>query len=130
MNCPYCKRLAVKNGLDRLKNGTVIQSYLCRTCGKRFNERTGTPMARLRTPKNTVAIALKMRTEGTGIRSTGRILEKSDSTVIRWEQRVADKVSAWSPPAPPGIDVTVEGDELYTQVGRNFSPKEISGVDN
>lgn len=123
MNCPYCDNVAVKNGKDRLKDGTVIQGYRCRMCDKRFNERTGTPMARLRTPKSTVAIALKIRTEGTAIRSTGRILDKSHSTVIRWEKRVANIASAWSPPAPSGIEVTVEGDELYTRVGRNFSPR-------
>lgn len=66
MNCPYCDNVAVKNGLDRLKDGTVIQGYRYRTCDKRFNERTGTPMTRLRTPKSTVAIALKMRTPGNG----------------------------------------------------------------
>ena len=47
-------------------------------------------MARLRTPTATVASALKMRTEGMGIRAAGRVLEKSHSTVIRWEKRVAD----------------------------------------
>lgn len=102
----------------------TVGLIFCRQIGdKRFNQRTGTPMARLRTPKSTVAIALKMRTEGTAIRSTGRILEKSHSTVIRSKKRVANIASAWSPPAPPGIDVTVEGNELYTRVGRNFSPR-------
>ena len=60
-------------------------------------------------------IALKIRTEGRGIRATGRILEKSHSTIARWEKRVADKVSSWSPPVPADAEVTVEGDELYTR---------------
>jgi len=63
-----------------------------------------------------------MRTEERRL-DLGRILEKSHSTVIRWEKRVANIASAWSPPAPSGIEVTVEGDELYTRVGRNFSDK-------
>lgn len=123
MDCPYCNHHAIKYGTERLKDGRQIQTYYCRGCHKRFNERTATPMGRLRTPTTTVAIALKMRTEGTAIRATGRVLEKSHSTVIRWEKRVAEILSAWSPPAPSGTDVTVEGDELYTRVGRNFSPR-------
>ena len=79
-------------------------------------------MARLRTPNQTVALALKMRTEGMAIRATGRVLEKSHTTIIRWEQRVADKESNWSPQAPPGTDVTLEADELYTRVDGNFPP--------
>ena len=39
---------------------------------KRFNERTGTAMSRLRTPSNVVSFALKMRSEGMGIRASGR----------------------------------------------------------
>lgn len=65
-----------------------------------------------------------------GIRAAGRVLEKSHSTVIRWEKRVADIARAWSPPAPPNVEVTVEGDELYTRVGRNFSPREVARLDN
>ncbi len=80
-------------------------------------------MANLRTPKALVVSALKIRTEGTGLRATGRILGKSHSTVIRWEKRVADMTKAWSPPAPPSKEVTVFGDELYTRVGRNFPPR-------
>lgn len=122
MDCPLCKDLAIKYGTDRLKDGRQTQTYYCRRCHKRFNERTATPMARLRTSKDIVAHALKIRTEGTGIRVTGRIVEKSHSTIIRWEQRVADRLESWSPPAPPGIEVTIEGDELYTRVRENLPP--------
>lgn len=79
-------------------------------------------MARIRTPTGTVTLALKMRTEGMGIRASGRVLEKSHSTIIRWEKRVAAFESNWSPPAPVDGDITVEGDELYTRVGENLPP--------
>ena len=130
MNCPLCKDFAIKYGTERLKDDRQTQTYYCRRCHKRFNERTATPMARLRTPKNMVALALKMRTEGTGIRATGRILEKSHSTILRWESRVADKVSDWSPPVPPDTEVTVEGDELYTRVGENLPPLRVRRLDD
>lgn len=72
-------------------------------------------MARLRTPTLIVSLALKMRTEGTGVRASGRVLDKSHSTIMRWEKRVADKERDWSCAAPVGGDVTVEGDEIYTR---------------
>jgi hypothetical protein len=51
MNCIHCQSEAiVKNGTKTLKTGQVLQQYLCNTCGRRFNERSGTPMARLRAP--------------------------------------------------------------------------------
>jgi len=76
----------------------AIQNYLCKGCGKRFNERTGTAMSRLRTPANVVFFALKMRTEGMGIRASGRVLEKSHTSIMRWEQKLATQSQQWSPP--------------------------------
>lgn len=79
-------------------------------------------MTRLRTSTSTVSMALKMRTEGMGITAAGRVIEKSHSTIIRWEKRIADIEAAWSPPAPTGADITVEGDEIYTRVSENLPP--------
>jgi len=87
----------IKYGSKRLKEGSRLQTYLCKSCNKRSNKRTGSPMARLRTPTETVSLALKMRTEGMGIRASGRVLEKSHATIIRWEKRLVAKESDWSP---------------------------------
>lgn len=89
-----------------------------------------TPLARLRTPVSTVSKVLKVRTEGLGVRATGRVFELSHSTILCWEQRLAAKVADWSPSAPKDQDITVEGDELYTRVKRNFPPSRLSRVDN
>jgi transposase len=72
-------------------------------------------MQGLRTPSTIVSLALKMRTEGMGIRTAGRVLQKSHSTIIRWEKRVAAKESDWTVAAPKTADVTHEGDEIYTR---------------
>jgi len=87
-------------------------------------------MARLRNPPEIVSVAVKMRTEGMGIRAAGRVLEKSHATIIRWEKRLATKQKDWSPPAPVSGDITVEGDEVYTRVGENLSPLGVSRMDN
>lgn len=120
MNCPDCQsKQIVKNGKIALQDNSPIQKYLCKACGKQFNERTGTPMARLRTPSMVVSLAMNVRTEGMGVRAAGRSFGKSHSTILRWERRLATQASQWSPPAPDGADVTIEGDEVYTRVGEN-----------
>lgn len=80
-------------------------------------------MARLRTTAMVVSAAINVRTEGLGVRATGRSVGKSHSTIIRWERRLANQGSKWSPPAPEGAEVTLEGDEVYTRrVGENLPP--------
>lgn len=124
MKCSNCQsQTVVKCGFDTLQDGTSLQRYRCKECGKRFNERTGTPMARLRTPNSLVSFALNARTEGMGVRAAGRTFGKSHTTIMRWEQRLASKIDEWSPPAPGGSDVTVEGDEVYTRIGENLPPR-------
>jgi transposase-like protein len=106
-----------------MQDHSFQQRYLCQGCGKRFNQRTNTPMARLRTPAMVVSAAINVRTEGLGVRATGRSFGKSHATIMRWERRVAQQVGQWSAPAPDGADITVEGDEIYTRVGENLPPQ-------
>jgi transposase-like protein len=124
MNCPACQsHNVVKNGTTERQDSSVVQKYLCKDCQRQFNERTGTAMSRLRTPSAIVGAALNVRTEGLGVRATGRSFGKSHSTIMRWEQRLAQQSAAWSPPVPVGSDVTLEGDEVYTRVGENLPPR-------
>ena len=123
MRCPHCQsEQTVKNGTAKLQDKSLQQRYLCQACSKRFNQRTNTPIARLRTPSTIVSAAINVRTEGLGVRATGRSFGKSHATIIRWERRVAAQASQWSPSAPEGADVTLEGDEVYTRVGENLPP--------
>ncbi len=83
MNCPHCQsQKVIKRGLDTRKDGTPWQRYRCQDCGKRFNDRTGTPMSRLRTPSSLVSFALNARTEGVGVRATGRTFGKAHTTIM------------------------------------------------
>ena len=86
MDCPHCQsQTIVKNGKDYHQDGKVIQNYLCKGCGKRFNERTGTPA-------NVVSLALKMRSEGMGARASGRVLEKSHGSIRGWDQKMTTQL--------------------------------------
>jgi transposase-like protein len=126
MNCVYCQgSKVVKNGTKTLKTNQVVQQYLCKDCHRRFNERSGTPMSRLRTPVETIEMAMKGRHEGLGVRATGRVVGKSASRITAWEERLSKHLKNWSPKAPSGGEVTVEGDEVYTRVGENLPPRKV-----
>lgn len=84
-------------------------------------------MYRMRTSPEIVEYAINNRTEGTGLRATARIYKTSHSTIIRWEQRLAEKKEEWSPSVSEGVETTVEGDELYTRVGENLPPSQSQG---
>jgi transposase-like protein len=68
--------------LDNQASEQMIQTYRCNECGRRLNERSGTPMSRLRIAPEMNALALKVRSEGLGIRATGRVLEKPAASII------------------------------------------------
>lgn len=67
-------------------------------------------------------MALKMRGEGMGVRASSRVLDKSHSTILRWEEQMARQASQWSPPTTAGGEVTLESDELYTRYAVNLPP--------
>jgi transposase-like protein len=94
MSCVYCESKRVAKDRKDQAAGPNIQTYRCNNCGRRFNERSGTPMARLRTAPEVIALAMQLRSEGLGIRATGRVLKKSGTSIINWEKRLSEKVSS------------------------------------
>ena len=127
MNCPYCQSESTsKRGFSPRRHQAPLQRYICKSCGRLFNERTGTPLAHIHKPAEQVERVLKMRSEGMGVRAAARVEEISHATVTLWEKRLAQMESNWSPAAPEGSDVTVEGDELYTRVGENRPASKVS----
>jgi hypothetical protein len=82
-------------------------------------------MHRLRKSVEQVERTLKMRSEGLGLRASGRVETLSPTTVGLWERRLAAKLQDWSPPAPAGSDITIEGDEVYTRVEKNHPSHKV-----
>lgn len=128
MNCPTCKsQNVVKNGTTRRQDNSVVQKYQCKACKRQFNERTGTPMSRLRTSSVIVGAALNVRTEGLGIRATGRSFGKSHSTIMRWEQRLAQQTTQWSPPHRMGLMSRSKEMKCTLVSARTFPPEASEG---
>ena len=101
----------------------------CNDCHDRFSETTGSPMENIKSPISKVALALKMRSEGLGLRATGRVLGSDKHTITRWEERFADQKSILMLYAlcHEFISLTFEGDELYTIVGKRTDPSASKG---
>jgi transposase-like protein len=55
--CPYCQSSAVVRNAHRpYQDASQVHDYHCKTCGKQFNEQTGTLMVRLQIPVATDAL--------------------------------------------------------------------------
>jgi hypothetical protein len=76
-----------------------------------------------------ISLAMSVRSEGLGIRATARVLGKSCSSIINGEKRLSEQLLGWSPSAAQGSEVPLEGDEVYTRVGENLSPRTLSRID-
>jgi hypothetical protein len=57
------------------------------------------------------------------VRASGRVLDVSHSTILRWEERMVVQAKQWSPAAPENSDLTLEHAELYTRMGKNLPPR-------
>jgi len=86
-------------------------------------------MKNIKTPISRVAAALKIRSEGTSLRGTGRILGSNKRTIADWENRFADQKATLMLYAfcHQFVSLTFEGDELYTIVGKRTDPMESKG---
>jgi hypothetical protein len=56
-----------------------------------------------------------------GRRASGRVLEKSHVSSLRWEQRLATQQQQWNPSGSEGASISVAGDEVDTGVGENLA---------
>jgi putative transposase len=98
MPCPRCLSDSTLKRKSRTSLGYRI--YYCRTCKRRFNERTGTPFNDLQFPTDVVLLAVLWRLRyKLGFRDVAELLlqrgfEISHGTIRTWEFRFAPLVSA------------------------------------
>ncbi len=69
-----------------MHNG-LRELYECIDCGNIFSETQGTPMQDIKSPISKVAGVLKVRSEGLGVRATGRCFGIHKNIVIEWEEK-------------------------------------------
>ena len=128
--CPYCghKKIIVQNTYYTVHNGNR-QLFCCKNCQQVFSQTHGTPMANLKTPLSKVAGVLRVRGEGMGQRATARIFGIHKNSVAIWEKRFAEQKAPLMLYAVchEFINLTFEGDELYTIVGKRGEAHESEG---
>ena len=59
MTCPHCRSRATSHRLRRTELG--YRRFQCRSCQRRFNERTGTRFHEIRFPSDVVMLAVLWR---------------------------------------------------------------------
>ena len=93
MTCPHCKSTATSRRVCRTALG--YRRFNCRSCRRRFNERTGTPFNDLHFPTDVVLLAVLWRRRYEfGVRDVTELLlqrgyEVTHETIRCWEFRLA-----------------------------------------
>jgi putative transposase len=93
MTCPHCESTATTRRTSRTALG--YRRFNCRSCGRRFNERTGTPFNDLHFPTDVVLLAVMWRLRyKLGFRDVAELLlqrgyEVTHETIRSWEFRFA-----------------------------------------
>ena len=121
LHCPECQSLKIEpfKKYNTVHNGE--RSLLkCEECDNVFSETAGTPMQDIKSPLSKVASALKIRSEGMGLRAAGRVLGIHKNTVSTWERLFGDQkeILMLYSFCHEFVSLVFEGDELYTVVGK------------
>ncbi len=122
--CPACGRFGddpihniVGYGTYTTTHGEVRQMYLCRVCQRPFSETAGTPFFDLKTPVQTVCIALQELAEGLGVRAVARIHGVKPDVVLEWLKKAGQHCQLLSECMLRDLHLTqVQLDELWTFV--------------
>jgi hypothetical protein len=98
-------------------------------CHQVFSETKGTFLEGLKKLISLIINVLKSRSEGMGFNAVCRVFEISKNTLLNWERRFADLQAPLLIYALLSTFLTqlIEGDEVYTKVGKNVPPEDSEG---
>ena len=128
--CPDCQCENIKQSrtYETINNGVRIL-YKCEKCGKVFSETKGSFLEGLVKPIHLIIQALKARSEGTGFNAVCRIFGISKNTLLNWEEKFAGlkETLLLYALAFSFLQQIIEGDELYTKIGKNVPVEDCEG---
>ena len=129
-SCPRCDSQTLE--VDRCyqtKHHGDRRLYRCADCGQGFSETRGTFLEGLKKPLSTIVIVLKGRSEGLGVNAACRVFAIAKNTLLDWERRFAQLRETLMLYAlmHTFLSQVIEGDELYTKVGRNVPVEDCEG---
>ena len=111
-----------------LHNGTRTL-HRCTVCGTVFSETKNTIMAGIRKPVSLIVQVLKVRSEGLGFNAACRSYEITKNTLLNWERKLSGlaEILLLYSLMHSFLEQVIEGDELYTKVGKNVPVEDCEG---
>lgn len=130
IRCPTCKSHKIKRHYNyQTKNHDVRTIFKCQVCYYYFSETKNTFMEGLKKPISLIWLVLNSRTEGQSLNATGRVFDITKNTILDWERkfsRIHEVLFVYSL-THKFLQSVIEGDELYTKVGKNVPPDQSTG---
>jgi len=110
----------IGNGTYQIKNRRV-RKYICRECGRVFNDRTDTFFDNLRKDEFVIISALKMAMKGISIEAIADVLEVQPATVSNWLFRAAKQCEKVNDELMKDLNVSkIEMDELWVIIEKKL----------
>ncbi len=102
---------------------------MCTACGKVFSETKNTILAGIRKPLSLIVQVLKSRSEGLGFNAACRVYDIATNTLLKWEKDFSGLTETLMLYAlmHTFLAQVIEGDELYTKVGKNVAVEDCEG---
>ncbi len=124
---PDCKLYGVTGKENIIGNGTYqiknkrVRKYICRKCGRVFNDRTGTFFENVRKDESDIKLALKMAIKGMSIQAISYVLEVQPATVSNWLFRAAKQCEKVNEDLMKDLNISkVEMDELWVIIEKKL----------
>ena len=121
-NCPHCYSEKVKiHSHYQTKGNGERKMFICQECRSCFAETHGSVIAGLETPLSEIVKVLKARMEGMGLNAATRVFGYAKTTILNWEKKLSALQETLFLYALVNefVKLVLEGDELYTKVGKN-----------
>jgi len=117
--CADYGKVEVGNIIRYGKSGEGRQRFQCKTCGKTFNDRTGTLFHGRKTPARDIMEVLAMLAEGMRISSISRVKGFKEDTVLDWLREAARHAEQVETVLLSQYQISqAQIDGLWTYVGR------------
>jgi len=112
-----------------IRSGEERQLYKCNACDSCFSETKNTVPEGLKTPVFRIIMILNALSEGMGINAVTRVFFVGKNSIYRWQERLSSlqQTLMLYSLCRQFIQSIVEGDELYTKIGKNVPPSESEG---
>lgn len=128
--CPSCNSRELKRHTSyKTKNHGQREIFRCTVCNRYFSPTANTFLAGIRKPISFIVQVFKARTEGMGFNATCRVFGVAKNTLLDWEIRLSKIKTTLLLYAlvQSFFNLIMEGDEVYTRVGKNVPQDESIG---